>query len=264
MSALVAPGRRIWLYACVGMILLFLILPIFVVIPVSFSDSKYLEFPPRAYSLKWYETYLNSFEWLKSTRVSLLAAVLTALVATPIGVATAYYINQLTPRLAQLVNLLVILPVIVPNILIAIGLFYVYIRLNLVNTMPGIVLAHTLLALPFVVVTVLSALRAFDSRQEQVARSLGAPRFAAFMRVTLPQIKASVISGALFAFIISLDEVVISLFVAGGENMVITRRMFSALRDSIDPTVAAISTFFIAVSLVTLTLGAVFGKRDES
>lgn len=261
MSNLVQARRRIWLYICVGVILLFLILPIFVVIPVSFSDSKYLEFPPRAYSLKWYEAYLDSSEWLSSTRVSLMAAVLTALVVTPIGTATAYYLNNLSPRMAQLVSLVVVLPAIVPNILLAIGLFYVYIRLNLVNTMLGIVLAHTLLALPFVVVTVLSALRAFDNRQELVARSLGAPRFSAFMRVTLPQIKASLISGGLFAFIISLDEVVLGLFVAGGENMVITRRMFTALRDSIDPTVAAISTIFIAVSLLTLTLGAIFGKR---
>jgi putative spermidine/putrescine transport system permease protein len=244
--------RRLWLYMLVALVLAYLVAPIFIVVPVSFSASKYQEFPPRGYSLKWYVGYLGSADWLASTRTSLTAAVLTTLVATPAGVAAAYAINAFGTRLARLVLFLALLPAVVPAMLIAIGIFYVYIQVSLVNTMLGIVLAHTLLALPFVVITVLSGLRSFDLRQEMVARSLGAPRFGAFARVTLPQISASVVSGALFAFIISLDEVVVGLFVAGGDNMVLTRRMFVALRDALDPTIAAISTFFILVSVVVL------------
>jgi putative spermidine/putrescine transport system permease protein len=242
----------LWLFILVGLVLLYLVAPVFVVIPVSFSDSKYLEFPPRAYSVKWYASYLGSVDWLRSTRASLTAALLTALVATPIGIAAAYAINGLEAHLARMALILALAPAIVPTMLIAIGIFYIYIRLALVNTMPGIVLAHTLLALPFVVITVLAGLRSFDLRQEMVARSLGATRLSAFGRVTLPQIKAAVISGAFFAFITSLDEVVVGLFVAGGDNMVLTRRMFVSLRDALDPTIAAISTFFILVSLIVL------------
>jgi len=254
-------ARRLWLYLVVGALLLFLVLPVFVVVPESFSDSKYLAFPPPGYSTKWYVTFLTSNDWLASTRASLSAATLTMFFATPVGIAGAYAINSFGPRAQRFSLVFMLLPLIVPSILIAIGIFYVYIRLKWVNTMLGIVLAHSTLAIPFVIITVLSALRSFDLRQELVARSLGAPRIAAFGRVTLPQIRPAVISGALFAFIISLDEVVLSLFVAGGENMVLTRRMFVALRDALDPTIAAISTFFITTSLVVLGAIALVSRK---
>jgi len=263
MSGLTSHWRRAWLYALVTLVLLFLILPIFIVIPASFSDSKYLAFPPPGYSVKWYQAYFGSSDWLAATRVSLLAAFFTMLIATPMGVAAAYAIDSFSSRLARLTTAIILLPVIIPNILIAIGVFYVYVRLRMVNSMAGIVAAHSLLALPFVVMTVLSGFRSFDMRQEQVARSLGAPRFSAFLRVTLPQISPSVVSGALFAFIISLDEIILSLFVAGGENTVLTRRMFVAARDAVDPTIAAISTFFIAVSLAVLLLLALTTRRKS-
>jgi putative spermidine/putrescine transport system permease protein len=261
MASPVPAARRWWLFALVGLILLYLIAPLFVVIPVSFSDSKYLEFPPRAYSLKWYQRYLDSADWLLSTRASLTAAVLTVLVATPIGVAAAYAINALEARFVRLGLVLALAPAVVPSMLIAIGIFYVYIRLGLVNSMLGIVLAHTLLALPLVVLTVLAGLRSFDMRQEMVARSLGAPRLGAFARVTLPQIRAAVLAGALFAFITSLDEVVVGLFVAGGDNTVLTRRMFVALRDALDPTIAAISTCFIVLSLAGFGAASLYRAR---
>jgi putative spermidine/putrescine transport system permease protein len=264
MSGLTNHWRRAWLYALVTIVLLFLILPIFIVIPASFSDSKYLAFPPPGYSVKWYQAYFGSSDWLAATRVSLLAAFLTMLIATPMGVAAAYAIDTFSPRLARLTTTIILLPVVIPNILIAIGVFYVYVRLRMVNSMAGIVAAHTLLALPFVVMTVLSGFRSFDMRQEQVARSLGASRFSAFLRVTLPQISPSVVSAALFAFIISLDEIILSLFVAGGENTVLTRRMFVAARDAVDPTIAAISTFFIAVSLAVLLLLALTARRKST
>lgn len=260
---LVPSHRRLWLYAFVGIVLLFLILPIFVVIPVSFSNSKYLGFPPPGYSMQWYEAYLNSSEWLAATRASLVAATLTAIVATILGTAAAYYVNTLSPRAAQYAALLVMLPIIVPNILIAIGIFYVYVQIRQVNSMAGIVAAHTLLALPFVMLTVLAGFKSFDERQEKAARSLGAPPLQAFFAVTFPQIRPSVISAGLLAFIISLDEVVISLFVAGGQNTVLTRRMFVALRDAIDPTIAAISTFFILASLTMLGTVALTGRRSR-
>jgi putative spermidine/putrescine transport system permease protein len=255
---------RLWLGATVCAVLIFLIAPIAVVIPVSFSDSKYLGFPPEAYSLRWYATFTSSVEWLAATRASLIAATLTMIVVTPLGIAAAYGINAMRPSWARWAQVAVLLPMLVPSILLAIGIFYVYIRLRIVNTMLGIVLAHTLLALPFVVLTMLAAMRSFDFRQEQAAQSLGAPPLGAFLRVTLPQLKVAAISSALFAFIISLDEVVVGLFVAGGANTVLTRRMFVSLRDAVDPTVAVISTLFIFVSLFVLGALALAGQRRRS
>mgnify|MGYP002717174420 CR=1 FL=1 len=243
--------RRAWLYVLVAAVLLFLIVPMLIVVPMSFSGSEYLEFPPREWSLRWYASYFNSPEWMASTRVSFAAA---------------YALNAVRLRLTPVLQVILLLPQMVPVILIGIGVFYIYIQLQLVNTLFGIVLAHTLLAVPFVVVTVMSGLRSYDMTQEKVARSLGAPRWKAFMLVTLPQIKLSVISGALFAFITSLDEVVIGLFIAGGDNTVLTRRMFQSLRDQIDPTIAAISSLLIILSAVVLASVAVMGggKKQRS
>jgi putative spermidine/putrescine transport system permease protein len=260
-EAVVSPIRRWWLYGLVALILTFLIVPILVVIPASFSPSQLLEFPPRELSLRWYENYLHNEGWINSTRASIQAAFLTMIVATIFGVAGAYAINSFGKVLGRVAMVIVLLPMLVPTILIAIGIFYVYIRLGLVNSMLGIVMAHSMLAVPFVVITVLSGLQSFDPHLEQAARSLGASRFSAFRRVTLPQIRPSVISGALFAFIISLDEVVVGLFVAGGNNMVLTRRMFVSLRDNLDPTIAALSSLFILASLMILGIAALVGAR---
>ncbi|QPC42626.1 ABC transporter permease [Kaustia mangrovi] len=258
--------RRLWLYALVVLVLVFLIAPVFIVVPISFSASEYLEFPPSEWSLRWYEHFFGTFEWMRAARVSFTAAFLTVLLATPLGVAAAYALNVSKARFARLLHLVLLLPQMVPVILIGIGVFYLYIQLGLVNTMAGIVLAHTLLALPFVVVTVLSGLQTYDMTQERVARSLGASWPKAFFLITLPQIRLSVISGALFAFITSLDEVVIGLFIAGGENTVLTRKMFLALRDQVDPTIAAISSLLIVVSLSLLLVMAVLasGKRKPA
>jgi putative spermidine/putrescine transport system permease protein len=259
----ISKARRAWLYILVAMTLAFLVLPTFIVVPLSFSDSQFLEFPPKRWSLRWYANYFGTPEWMAATRVSLVAALLTTLLATPLGTAAAYSIVVARARFGKVVRFLLLLPMVIPVILIGIGVFYVYIRAGLVNTMTGIVLAHTLLALPFVVVTVLSGLQTFDMRQEQVARSLGAPWLSAFMRVTFPQVSASIVSAALFSFIVSLDEVVIGLFIAGGERTVLTRRMFLGLRDSIDPTIAAISTLFIVVAFVVLGLVALLRRTRQ-
>jgi putative spermidine/putrescine transport system permease protein len=254
--------HRAWLYAIVALVLLFLILPIFIVLPVSFSDSKYLAFPPTGFSTKWYNAYFQSTDWLAATRTSLFAGAFTTLFATPTGMAAAYAIHSFSPPKARKATLIVLLPLIIPTILVAIGVFYVYVRLGIVNSMLGIVAAHSLIAVPFASMTILAGLRTIDLRLEQVARSLGAPRLSAFLRVTLPQISSSVVAAALFAFVISLDEVILSLFVAGGDNTVLTRRMFVALRDGVDPTIAAISVFLIGASLAILGIVA-FGRPTE-
>lgn len=254
---------RLWLYILSALILLFLILPTFIVIPMSFSDSRFLQFPPPALSWRWYESFFGSAEWLRATRVSFTAAMLVMALATPLGVAAAYGLHNAGFRLTRLIHVLLISPLIIPVIILAVGVFYLYVRLNLVNTMAGLVLAHAALAIPFVVVTVSSGLKQYDMNQERVARSLGANRWTAFRTVTLPQLKSSILAGALFAFITSLDEVVIALFVAGGDTTTLTRRMFTGLRDEVDPTIAAISSLLIVLSVLLLSLLQFVGRRKE-
>jgi putative spermidine/putrescine transport system permease protein len=252
--------RRLWLYALGGLVLLFLIAPSLVIVPMSFSGSTLLQFPPESWSLRWYEAYFGSIEWRDATIVSLKVAVMTTLVATPIGTAAAYALNSGVLRFTGAIQTLLTVTLIIPVILVGIGTFFLYARLGLNNTLTGLVIAHTVQALPLVVLTVLSGFRTYDMNQERVARSLGANRFAAFWQVTMPQIRFSMVSGALFAFITSFDEVVVSLFISGGDTTTLTRRMFNALRDQVDPTIAAISTCLIVLSIILLSAAQLFGR----
>jgi putative spermidine/putrescine transport system permease protein len=151
-------------------------------------------------------------------------------------------------------------PIIVPVILVGIGVFYAYVRLKLVNTLTGLVLAHSMLALPLVVMVMSSALKSYDMNQEMVARSLGASRPRAFLRVTLPQLRFAVVTSAVLAFLTSFDEVVIAMFISGGDNSTLTRNMFNALRDQVDPTIAAISTVMIVISSLLAALAQRLGR----
>lgn len=251
---------RLWLYLLAGLVILFLVLPTLIVIPMSFSASHYLEFPPRHWSLRWYEHYVESASWMQATATSLKAGFLAMLVATPLGTMAAYGLFVARLRWTGLVMALLLTPIIVPVILVGIGVFYAYVRLKLVNTLTGIVLAHSMLALPLVVLVVTAALKSYDMSQEMVARSLGASRPRAFFLVTLPQIRFALVTSAVLAFLTSFDEVVIALFISGGDNSTLPRNMFNALRDQIDPTIAAISTLMIAVSSLLLALAQIVGK----
>ncbi len=253
--------ERLWLYALATVVMVFLVLPTFIVIPMSFSESQYLEFPPRNWSLRWYQHYFESPEWMSATRTSFTAAFLTMLMATPLGIMAAYGLFVSNLRFAHFIFVMLITPIIVPVILIAIGAFYVYVKLNLVNSMAGLVFAHAVLAIPLVLIIVSAALKSYDMNQELVARSLGASRLKAFMLITLPQIRFSVVSAALISFLTSFDEVIIAMFVSGGDNSTLTRNMFNALRDQIDPTIASISTIMILVSSTLLALAQIFGGK---
>ncbi len=253
-------GRRLWLYAVAAIIMLLLVIPSFIVIPMSFSNSRYLEFPPETWSTRWYETYFGSTKWMRATMTSLKTGFLTMLVATPIGTMAAYALFVSGHRFARAIFAFMITPMIVPVILIAIGTFYAFGRFGLNNTITGLVLAHTVIAIPLITIVVTSALRNYDLDQERVARSLGASRIRAFFAITLPQIKFSIATAALLSFLTSFDEVIISIFVSGGKNATLTKHMFGALRDFIDPTIAAISTIMILLSTALLLITRLIGK----
>jgi putative spermidine/putrescine transport system permease protein len=244
--AYVVPSfRRLWLYAVVALVLVFLVAPILIVIPMSFSPTETLIFPPSSLSLRWYGYFFSSPEWMDAAWVSIRAASLTVILATPLGVTGAYSLHVSRGQISRL-----IVPLIIPVILIAIGVFFLYSRLSLNNTIAGLVFAHTLLAIPFVLVTVLAALRRYDMTQEMVARTLGASRLRAFLQITAPQISASIIAGSFFAFVTSFDEVVVALFVSRGPASTLTRKMFTSLRDQVSPVIASISTMLIALSIL--------------
>lgn len=253
--------KRLWLHLFGFLALLFLITPILIVIPMSFSDSQYLEFPPKGLSLKWYASYFQSAEWMDATWVSIRVSLFTVLLATPIGMAAAYGLNLMPGPWVQTIRSLILVPMVIPVIIIAIGVFYLYAWVGLVNTILGLVLAHTVLAIPFVMIIVMAGLKRFDMNLERAAISLGASRLVAFLTVTLPLLSRSVFAAALIAMITSLDEVVIALFVSLGESSTLTRRMFSFLRDQIDPTIAAISTILICISCL---VAVIYGLQATS
>ncbi|MBL9059462.1 MAG: ABC transporter permease [Mangrovicoccus sp.] len=252
---------RFWIHLLGLCVLLFLVGPAVLVIPMSVSGGTGLAFPPQDLSLRWYRDLFASREWQLSAWVSLRAALLTAIVATPLGTAAAYGLRTGGTPLARLVLLVLLTPLIFPAVILAVGIFYLYARLGLLNTTPGLVLAHSMLAIPVVVLTVAAGLQRFDMAQERAARTLGASRLTAFLTVILPQIRASVLTGAVLAFVVSLDEVVIALFIATGAGSTLTRRMFTGLRDEIDPTIAAVSTLVILITLLLVAVSRFLGWK---
>jgi putative spermidine/putrescine transport system permease protein len=239
------------LWLCV---LLFLASPILIVAWLSFSSASYLTFPPPSLSMRWYEAYLGSREWLASTWLSLAIAGCVVVLATTLGTLAALGLARLRGPTRAAVAALIVSPLIVPGIIAAIGIYYAFSRYRLVGTPVGLVLAHTCLAVPFVVTSVSASIAGFDRRLEQASLNLGATPWATFRQVTLPLISPGVLVGALFAFITSFDELLVALFLAGSGAVTLPRRMWDDLRFAIDPTIAAVST--LTIVLTALLLGA--------
>ena len=233
-------------------VLLFLALPILVIVVVSFSSAAYLTFPPPAFGLRWYRAYLDSAAWLNATGLSLAVAAAVVVLSTILGTLAALGMTRLPGAARGLVAGLVLSPLIVPTIVVAIGMYYAFSRYGLVGSRIGLVLAHTCLAVPFVVTSVSASLAGFDRRLEQAARSLGASPWGAFRQITLPLIRPGIVVGALFAFITSFDELIVALFLSGSGAVTLPRRMWDDLRFAIDPTIAAVSTLTIVLTVVLL------------
>jgi putative spermidine/putrescine transport system permease protein len=234
------------------MVLLFLAFPILIVALLSFSSASYLSFPPPALSVRWYETYLGSREWLVSTWLSLGIAASTVVLATTLGTLAALGLSRLKGLARVGVAALIVSPLIVPGIIAAIGIYYAFSRYRLVGTPIGLVLAHTSLAVPFVVTSVSASLAGFDRGLERASLSLGATPWGTFRQVTLPLISPGVLVGALFAFITSFDELIVALFLSGSGAVTLPRRMWDDLRFAIDPTIAAVSTLTIVLTAAIL------------
>lgn len=268
--AYASPVERGWFYLfrCYGLIVLFfLVAPLVVIIPLSFSASPYFSFThqmltlqPAGYSTRWYANFFSSGSWLRAVGNSFLIAPIAAAIATGLGTLAALGLTRAQMPFRGLITGILILPMIVPLIITATALFFFFSALHLVNTYAGIIIAHSILGVPFVVITVTATLSGFDQQFYRAALSLGASPRHAFFKVTMPLILPGIISGALFAFMTSFDEVVIVLFIAGPTQRTLPLQMWTNLRYTIDPTILAVGTLVLLVAIVLLA-GLEFARR---
>ena len=256
------PGRRLLWTWCV-LTLLFLCAPIVIVVVVSFNATEFIQFPPRAWSLRWYQNYFGSRQWVEPTILSLRVAAVTMVLATVLGTTAAIGLTRGRFRWRRAIEFFFVSPMVVPTIVLAIGLYLLFARFKLVGQPLALYLAHTIVAAPLVIVIVSAALRTTDPAIELAARSLGAGYFRALWHVTLPAIMPAVISGAAFAFLVSFDEVVLAIFLGGPTTTTLPKRMWESVRYEIDPTLTAISTLLVLIPIVVLA-GVELARRSSS
>lgn len=238
-----------------------LLAPTLVVIPMSFNGNKSLAFPPVGFSWQWYDTFFTNPDWTTSFVNSLVIALIVAVAATVTGTLAAFGVTRAASRTAGLLRAVLITPLIVPGVVLAIGIYAVYLDAHLVGTITGYVLAHTMLAIPFVLIAVQASLEVFDRRLETAAASLGAGRLTVFRTVTLPLILPGVLSGALFAFITSFDEIIVALFITSPYLKTLPVQIYASITRDADPTVAAVGTLLFLVTSLTIVAGLLFGMR---
>ncbi|PZW44897.1 putative spermidine/putrescine transport system permease protein [Humitalea rosea] len=250
--------RRIFAWA----VLLFLMAPMLAVVPLSFSGSEVLRFPPEGFSWRWYVAFFASDRWLLASRNSLIVASAVAVVATLLGTLAALGLHLARFRGRGLILALLAMPIVTPSIVTAAAVFFAFSVVGLTGSLVGLVLAHTVIAVPFVVIAVLASVQGFDPVLLRAAAGLGASPAAAFRRVMLPLIAPGVATGAVFAFATSFDEFIITLFIAGPGQFTLPRQMYASVREFLDPTICAAAVLLFLCSLVLLLLSeAARGRR---
>ena len=267
------PSERIWYYTfrfLCALIFLFLIFPILVLVPLSFNVQPYFTFTPEmlhldpaAYTTRWYQEIFNSLNWQGAVKNSFIIAVFSTLIATFLGTLAALGLSRPDFPYKTTIMGLLISPMVVPLIISAAGMFFFYSRVGLQGTHVGVILAHAVLSTPFVVITVTATLTGFDHSLTRAAASLGASPTRTFFQITVPLIIPGVISGALFAFITSFDEVIVVLFVGSYKQRTIPWQMFSGIREEISPTILAVATILISFSIVLLVTLELIRRRGE-
>jgi len=245
------------------LVLLFLIAPIVVVFPLSFSSGELLTLPTPGWSWRWYEDFFTSSKWLLATRNSFVVGIATAILATFLGTLGAVGIFLGRFRGKALLVALLSTPMVVPVVVTAVAVYFAFSFVGLNNTLAGLVLAHTVLSVPYVLITVLATLSTFDRNLLMAAATCGAPPLVAFRLVVLPLIAPGVATGALFAFATSFDELVVAIFVSGPEQFTLPRQMYAGLREFLSPTIAAASVLLILCSLILLAANEMIRSRAK-
>ena len=286
------PRQKLWHYTYIGfcsLVLFFLVAPLVVVIPLSFTNSPYLQFIPEmkifsfdtwsfnfdGYGTRWYKELFGMCEgitqattvctdrWIIGMKNSAIIAVFATLFASTLGTLAALGLSNRHMPFNRAIMALMISPMIVPLIITASGMFFFFAKVNLVATLPGLIIAHTILGIPFVVITVTASLSGFDNNLLRAGTSLGGSPLRNFFKIQAPLIAPGVISGGLFAFITSFDEVVIVLFVGGPEQYTLPRQMWSGIRNEISPTILAAATILVIFSILLLTTLEMLRRRAE-
>jgi putative spermidine/putrescine transport system permease protein len=254
-----------WLNLIGVVVAVYFILPTLFVIPMSFSEATTFQFPPRGFSLRLYQNFFTNPVWLDALRNSFLVALLASLLATVVGTAAALGLHSLGGRLARFARTLLMVSIVTPAIVIAVAVYISFLQWQLVGTFGGFVLAHAAIGVPFVLVSVTSALGGFDPKLLRASASLGAPPVRTFVTVTMPLISRGIVTGAVFAFVTSFDEVVIALFLRSPTLQTLPVQMYNSVTVEIDPTIAASSSVVVtAVTTICLILQFVGNRRQPS
>jgi len=250
-----SPAERIWFYGhrvMCGLILLFLILPVLVIIPLSFNGSAFLSYPLNGFSLRWYEEFLTSDVWRRALMNSMIVSPASTVLAMTLGTLAAIGLTRVNFPGKALLTAVLISPMVVPVVITGVAVYLFFAPLGLTGSYLGLILAHTVLGVPFVVTTVSATLQGFDHNLVRAASSLGAHPLTTFRRVTFPLVAPGIVSGGLFAFATSFDEVVVTLFLASPEQTTLPRQMFAGIRENISPTIAAVATLLTLLSTLML------------
>jgi len=276
MSALppyASTGQRVWFYSfrvICGLIFFFLIFPILVIVPLSFNAEDFFTFTkemlaldPAGYSLKHYVDFFTNPDWQQALWNSVSIAPAATILATAFGTLAAIGLSQSHVPYKSTIMAILISPMIVPLIISAAGMYFFYSRLGIQGTYIGVVLAHAALGTPFVIITVTATLVGFDRSLTRASANLGANPVTTFFKVQMPLIIPGVVSGALFAFITSFDEVVVVLFLGSASQKTLPWQMFTGLREQISPTILAVATLMVAISIVLLTVLEFLRRRSE-
>ncbi len=254
---------RLLLAIFATLVLIFLIVPILAILPLSVNDSNFLTYPMRGFTLHWYRDVFASEKWRLAVENSFLIGIPAAFIASVLGTLAAIGLSLADFRGKALVTALLLSPLVVPIVIVAVGLYFFFAPLGLTQTYTGLIMAHAALGAPFVVVTVSSALASFDRNLARAASSLGAPPLTVFRKIMLPLVRPGVISGALFAFAVSFDEVVTILLLAAPQQRTIPREMFDGLRDSLNPSITAVATMLVTLAILLLLVVEWLRVRNE-
>ncbi|HCF5960704.1 ABC transporter permease [Pseudomonas aeruginosa] len=257
------PRLRIGLYLTTGLIALFLLLPILFIVLLSFGSSQWLVFPPPGWTLKWYEQFFANPEWMASVLTSLKVAVITTLCAVALGLPTAFALVRGRFPGRELLYALFTLPMIVPLVIIAVAVYALFLKLGYTGTLFSFVVSHVIVALPFTIISIINSLKLFDQSIEDAAVICGASRLQAVYRVTFPAIRPGMIAGALFAFLVSWDEVVLSVMMASPTLQTLPVKMWTTLRQDLTPVIAVASTLLIGLSVLIMVIAAALRRRNE-
>ena len=246
----------LWLYVFCCFVALYIMLPVIIVAIMSFSGGDFLEFPPSNFSLRWYKEFFHSNEWLRATWNSTRIALGVVAISVTLGLLAALGITNRGMKKRKAFNTVLMIPLIIPPIIVAVAMYMTFGRWGLLGTYPGVLIGHACMVMPFVLILISSSLYGLDSRLYDAARVLGASHFRAIWLVVLPLIKPAIFSSILFAFIVSFDEVILSVFLVSTETVTLPKMMFDSLRFEITPIISSISTMLVALTISVLVFSS--------